>query len=238
MKKRMIFSAAFLVFAVALVVYLATMNTGSDTTNNNIQAQKTESVTEVTEKEIDRTDWRLILVNFENAIPSDYKFNLAKTYNSAQVDERIKEPLEKMIDDAKKAGYELYIRSSYRSREFQTRIFNNKIKMYMNQGNSREEAERLTLEYSSRPGHSEHEIGLCVDLVSSNYRNLDDEQDNQPEQKWLHENCWKYGFILRYPQNKTEITHVNYESWHYRYVGYEAAEYITKNGLTLEEYLA
>ena len=87
------------------------------------------------------------------------------------------------------------------------------------------------------PGTSEHEIGLAVDIVDVNYQLLDDEQENTGTQQWLMKNCWKYGFILRYPQNKKDITGVIYEPWHYRYVGRKNAKKIMKQGLCLEEYL-
>ncbi len=87
------------------------------------------------------------------------------------------------------------------------------------------------------PGYSEHETGLALDIVSADYQLLDDNQETTAENIWLRENCWKYGFILRYPADKEDITQISYESWHFRYVGEEAAEYITSNGICLEEYL-
>ena len=87
------------------------------------------------------------------------------------------------------------------------------------------------------PGTSEHEIGLAVDIVDDNYQMLENEQENTPVQKWLKKNCWKYGFILRYPENKKKITGVIYEPWHYRYVGKTAAKEIMSKGICLEEYL-
>ena len=89
----------------------------------------------------------------------------------------------------------------------------------------------------AKPGTSEHQIGLALDIVSYDYQELDDEQMNTPEQKWLMEHCWEYGFILRYPQDKAAITGIIYEQWHYRYVGKEAAKEIYEQDLTLEEYL-
>ena len=87
------------------------------------------------------------------------------------------------------------------------------------------------------PGYSEHETGLAVDIVSFGYQVLDGKQENTNENKWLRENCSKYGFILRYPKEKEEITGISYEPWHFRFVGKEAAEEITRQGITLEEYL-
>lgn len=237
-KKRVvaIFVVLFMIILSLVLFFTLGNDKKDDHSDSNTTSSQHSSVTQQTPT-IDKTDWRLLLINYENALPDNYGADLAETYNSALVDKRIKKDLEKMIDDAKSNGFNLFIRSSYRSTAFQTKIFNNKVKMYMKQGHTKEEAEKLTLEYSSRPGHSEHEAGLCVDIVASDYRELDEGQHTRKEQKWLHENCYKYGFILRYPEGKTEITKIKYESWHYRYVGVEAAEYIMKNNLTLEEYL-
>ena len=87
------------------------------------------------------------------------------------------------------------------------------------------------------PGYSEHSTGLAFDIVSSGYHGLTLKQEKTRENKWLREHCAEYGFILRYHKDKEEITKIRYESWHFRYVGVEAAEYIMKNGITLEEYL-
>jgi D-alanyl-D-alanine carboxypeptidase len=103
----------------------------------------------------------------------------------------------------------------------------------MGYGKSKEEAEKLALQWEAAPGTSEHELGICVDISS-------EEGDNASAGEvwsWLDENCWKYGFIKRYPNNKSQITGVRGEPWHYRYVGTEAAEEIMEKGVTLEEYL-
>jgi D-alanyl-D-alanine carboxypeptidase len=90
---------------------------------------------------------------------------------------------------------------------------------------------------NARPGTSEHQLGLAVDFVDTRYWTLDEKQAELPAQKWLMEHCWEYGFILRYPSEKSEITGIIYEPWHYRYVGREIALEIRDAGLTLEEYL-
>ena len=87
------------------------------------------------------------------------------------------------------------------------------------------------------PGTGEHELGLAADLMDESYPYLDEEQENTPTQRWLMENSWRYGFILRYPNGSTEITGILYEPWHYRYVGRGPAEEICRMGVTLEEYL-
>ena len=89
----------------------------------------------------------------------------------------------------------------------------------------------------AKPGTSEHQVGLALDIVSSEYQELDEAQMETEDQKWLMENSWKYGFILRYPMDKSEITGIIFEPWHYRYVGKKAAKEITEQNLTLEEYV-
>ncbi len=89
----------------------------------------------------------------------------------------------------------------------------------------------------AKPGTSEHHLGLAVDIVDGNHQLLDETQEHTAVQQWLMDNSWKYGFILRYPTGKSEITGIIYEPWHYRYVGVKAAGEIHRNGLCLEEYL-
>ena len=107
----------------------------------------------------------------------------------------------------------------------------------MSKGMDYEEAYNEATRQVMPPGYSEHETGLALDIVAADYQLLDDAQENTEENRWLRENCWKYGFILRYPKDKEDITQIDYESWHFRYVGTEAAEYIMKNNITLEEYI-
>ena len=107
----------------------------------------------------------------------------------------------------------------------------------MAQGYSEEEARTETAKNIAIPGTSEHQLGLAVDIVDKNYQILDETQEDTAVQKWLMENSWRYGFILRYPTDKSDITGIVYEPWHYRYVGKEAAEAIYNEGICLEEYL-
>ncbi|MDY3692539.1 MAG: M15 family metallopeptidase [Dysosmobacter sp.] len=103
--------------------------------------------------------------------------------------------------------------------------------------NTQAEAENQASFWVARPGTSEHQTGLAVDIVDQNYQLLDEKQENKPVQQWLMAHCTEYGFILRYPTGKSEITGIGYEPWHYRYVGLDAAREITEQGLCLEEYL-
>ncbi len=142
-----------------------------------------------------------------------------------------------MMGDAQKAGLKPMIISSYRTMEKQTSLYNNQVARYVNQGYGKEEAKRLAAQWVAIPGTSEHQAGLAVDIVSRNYQQLNKKQEETAEQKWLIQNSYKYGFILRYPNGRTDITGIGYEPWHYRYVGMEAAKYIFENDITLEEYL-
>ena len=101
-----------------------------------------------------------------------------------------------------------------------------------------EHGKAFTETYVARPGCSEHQTGLALDIVAAGYQILDEEQEDTAEQKWLMENSWKYGFILRYPSEKSDITGIGYEPWHYRYVGKAAAADIYRTGVCLEEYLS
>jgi D-alanyl-D-alanine carboxypeptidase len=142
-----------------------------------------------------------------------------------------------MIKDCNKECPTVCVLSGYRSYEYQANNFNNKVKDYQSKGYSKEEAEKEAATIIARPGTSEHQLGLAVDIIDTQLWALEEEQADLPAQKWLMEHCWEYGFILRYPRDKQDITGITYEPWHYRYVGMEAAEEITSRGICLEEYL-
>lgn len=181
--------------------------------------------------------WNLVLVNDWHPMEEGYVPKLADVGNGHQVDERIAEALKKMLDDAKKAGLHPMICSSYRTVEYQQKLYEEYMGNAIKRGKGYWEALKETKDSTAFPGRSEHNIGLAVDIVSSTYTQLDQKQETTPEAKWLAENCYKYGFILRYPNGKTDITGIIYEPWHYRYVGVEDATKITELGVTLEEYL-
>ena len=180
----------------------------------------------------------VILVNKNNKLPDDYSVNL-KTLNNgySQVDESIYGALKEMLTDGTNKGLDFCVASAYRSTSRQEEILNSDIDDYMSQGMDYEEAYNEATRQVMPPGYSEHETGLALDIVAADYQLLDEAQESTEENKWLRENCWKYGFILRYPKDKEDITQIDYESWHFRYVGTEAAEYIMKNNITLEEYI-
>nr|WP_326185312.1 M15 family metallopeptidase [uncultured Oscillibacter sp.] len=182
-------------------------------------------------------DWRLLLVNPWNSLPEDFTVELQTLSNGMKVDERIVEDLNAMLADCRKAGLRPRICSAYRPLETQTRLYNNKIARLRAAGYSREAAVKEAGRWVAVPGTSEHQTGLALDIVAADYQVLDKRQEETAEQKWLMEHCWEYGFILRYPSDKSEITGIGYEPWHYRYVGREAALAIRDSGLCFEEYL-
>ena len=150
----------------------------------------------------------------------------------------IYEPLSEMLTDGSSEGLQFVVASGYRDVETQQQLLDEDIEADMqNEGMSWQEAyDKETME-TMPPGYSEHSTGLAVDLVALDYQILDGGQEQTPENQWLQENCSRYGFILRYPEGKEAVTDIHYESWHFRYVGVEAAQKIMSRGSTLEEYL-
>lgn len=181
--------------------------------------------------------WYLQLVNDLNPIEDGYVPKLAAFDAETSVDERILKPLKTMIRDAEKAGLKPYVCSGYRTAEYQKELYNRYMGNAVRAGKTYWEALEETRKCTAYPGRSEHGMGLAVDIISLSYTGLDEKQQETPEAKWLAANCHKYGFILRYPVGKTDITGIIYEPWHYRYVGGEDATKIMESGLTLEEYL-
>ena len=182
--------------------------------------------------------WELILVNSENTLLENYAVELAQLENEQAVDARIAGDLEKMLADARAEGLSPVICSSYRTGQLQQTLYSNKVARLLEEGYSQEEAQTEAARWVARPGTSEHQLGLAVDIVAQSYPVLDAGQEDTPEQQWLLENAYRYGFVLRYPEGKSHITGIGYEPWHYRYVGREAAEQMYWNDLCLEEYLA
>ncbi len=177
-------------------------------------------------------DRELILVNSYIPVPESYSVK-PRLYSEEAVDELIFLPLTQMLEDAKSDGLSLWIASGYRSPQEQAELLENGIQNRIDDfGLTRAEAEENALKSFAKPGYSEHNTGLAVDFntVSKDFEQTD-------EYKWLTENAWKYGFIQRYPEDKTDITGIIYEPWHYRYVGTENARKINEGNLCLEEYI-
>lgn len=180
---------------------------------NKVKTNQNKSANSVVKDEL------LTLVNFENTIPKDWKVDLVQLNNGQSVDRRIYDDLIAMLQAAKSEGLNPLICSSYRTNEKQEQLYQNKVSEYLSQGYSKVEASDKAAFWVARPGTSEHQLGLAVDIVSTKNQRLDRSQENTVEQQWLIQNSWKYGFVLRYPTNKNSITGVGYEPWHYRYVG-------------------
>lgn len=196
------------------------------------------SVKEQAEAQNEETrPWYLMLVNQSHPMEDGYVPELANIDDAHQVDARVLEPLQNMLKAASDEGYSLYVCSAYRSVDRQKELFNESMIDYVNQGMTYYEAAIETAKSIAWPGESEHATGLAMDIVSSDYAGLDEKQGETDDQKWLMEHCYEYGFILRYPKDKSEDTGIIYEPWHYRYVGVEAALAIRDQGVTLEEYL-
>lgn len=182
-------------------------------------------------------DELLALVNYKNKIPDDWKVDLVSLNDQQSIDQRAYQELKNMLNDAKKQGLNIIVCSSYRTYDKQKELFVNKVKEYLKEGYGYNEAQEAASMWVAKPNTSEHQLGLAVDLVSKKNQRLDDSQERTAEQQWLIKNCWRYGFILRYPSNKSDLTKVGYEPWHYRFVGKEHAKKITEQGVCLEEYL-
>lgn len=177
------------------------------------------------EKQKELKQWNLLLVNQWNAIPDDFDVRTVEVEDGYVIDERILEPLKEMLSDCRDAGYSPKLVSTFRTRETQQYL-------YDHTSNKADTA---------LPGHSEHECGLAADIIDAGSLGwndpLIDEQEDMPAQKWLMEHCQDYGFILRYPKGKEDITGIIYEPWHYRYVGKEYSKEIMEKGMCLEDFI-
>ncbi len=181
-------------------------------------------------------DWKIILVNKQHPIPDDYDFPLGTISGSMRCDERIISPLLEMMRAASQDGVSLIICSPYRDMDRQTMLFTNKVNRYMSGGMSYMDAYNLASQAVTVPGSSEHQIGLAIDIITDDYSSLDEGFGDTPAGKWLAANSYKYGFILRYPAGKEGITSIEFEPWHFRYVGVDAATVMTENNICLEEF--
>ena len=185
----------------------------------------------------EKDDWKLLLVNKQHPIPEDYSFTLGTIKGSMKCDERIIAPLTEMFEAAKKDGINLVVCSPYRDINRQEFLFNRKMNQYLNNGYSYLESYKNASITVTVPGASEHEIGLALDIISDNYSALDEGFGETQAGLWLKENSKEYGFILRYPKGKEDITGIQYEPWHFRYVGKMAACVIMEQDITLEEFI-
>lgn len=193
----------------------------------------------------------LMLVNKDNKLPPDYtpsfvtlpsKYYVASDKDT-RLDERAAPYLVKMITDGRAAGYNLVVYSGYRTYAYQQSNFNRHVKAFEAKGETSAQAQADTAKLVAPPGTSEHESGLAADIVSTDYLKTNSDLtatvfDKTSAYTWLAANCAKYGFILRYPEDKVDKTKYEYESWHFRFVGVDNAKKIVASGLCLEEYVA
>ena len=179
----------------------------------------------------------LVLVNPWNYIPEDYTVELKIIESNYQVSAEAYDDLQLMLADCKSSGNKPIICSAYRTHEYQENLYNKKVKKLISSGMKREQAEVEAGTVVAVPGTSEHQLGLALDIVDYYNSALDESQEKTKTQQWLMANSWQYGWILRYPNGKSDATGIIYEPWHYRYVGREIAAEIHKLGLCLEEYL-
>jgi D-alanyl-D-alanine carboxypeptidase len=211
-----------------------------------IQSDTSDTTTAVSEDELADNPWAMFLVNNHNPLPEDYDSTLEDEigltlvftdYREYYMDSRAAPYVIKMIEDAKEEGLDLLVVSTYRTQEYQQTNLDNSVEDRVNAGMDYDAAYADALESVALPGRSEHNAGLAADIMTTAYTSMDDDGfKNTPEYKWLSENAHKYGFILRYPEGKQDVTGIIYEPWHYRFVGVYFANEIKDSGLTLEEY--
>ena len=225
-----------------------TTQTTEQTTQSSHQAQKAAKKKSETSDlpSAKPTDWDLALVGPKDKIQTELKDDQLALLSdgSHQVDQRIAKSYEAFSAAATKAGFPLVVISAFRSVASQQEVFDNNVYALMSSdGLSEKAATKKTKETITVPGYSEHHTGLALDVVDQNWYNnyptqvLDAAYGNEPGAKWIAKNAPTYGFIIRYPKNREDITGITYEPWHIRYVGKKNAQYITKHNLTLEEYL-
>lgn len=207
-----------------------------DTPAEDPAKKEEDRLTELFSKE-KASNFNLMLVNKSNKLPEGFEAETEDVQNGFRVDTRIAEVTRKMIEDAKSEDVDLLFCSAYRSGTKQENLFEKMVGDYVNDGKSTEEAKKLTSVAIAEPGTSEHQTGLAIDIVTPYHQGLDAGFADTEAGQWLSKNAWKYGFILRYPEGKEDITGYMYESWHYRYVGPLHAKLIKESGLCLEEYL-
>lgn len=180
------------------------------------------------------SDWRLILVNSTHPLADDYSVDLTELRNGQSVDTRILSDLQEMFDAARSEDIYPIVSDAYRTREDQQTLMDDVIQNYEDEGYSSEEASSKAEQVIAKPGTSEHETGLAIDIAGDD----DYDQDTDSVLEWMNSNAYKYGFILRYPSGKESVTGAEAENDHYRYVGKEAAKVMHDQGICLEEYLS
>jgi D-alanyl-D-alanine carboxypeptidase len=178
--------------------------------------------------DVDVTSWELRVANLDNNI-GDYAPELVEVENGQKFDSRAADALAEFIAAAREEGLSVYLSSTYRDYATQTYLYNRKVAEY---------GEEIAKTIVAPPGTSEHQLGLAADITDQYYEYKNESLENTELFKWMSAHCAEYGFIVRYPKDKEDVTGIMYEPWHFRYVGKDAAEYIMEHGLCLEEFVA
>ena len=239
--KRKICIAAGLLMLLAAALYLVLLMPQNARDEQGRMQQPAETAVEETaeveiseqqKKETDLPDididsWEYVLVNAEHSI-GEYAPELGE-FEGQKLDQRILEPMQSFVAGARAEGLSVFLSSGYRGYEEQQYLFNRKVEQY-----GEEQAATIV----SRPGTSEHQTGLACDITDEYYELKNESLENTALYQWMSRHCQEYGFIVRYPKDKEEITGIIYEPWHFRYVGVEAATYMVEHNLCLEEFVA
>ena len=239
--KRKICIAAGLLMLLAAALYLVLLMPQNARDEQGRMQQPAETAVEETaeveiseqqKKETDLPDididsWEYVLVNAEHSI-GEYAPELGE-FEGQKLDQRILEPMQSFVAGARAEGLSVFLSSGYRGYEEQQYLFSRKVEQY-----GEEQAATIV----SRPGTSEHQTGLACDITDEYYELKNESLENTALYQWMSRHCQEYGFIVRYPKDKEEITGIIYEPWHFRYVGVEAATYMAEHNLCLEEFVA
>lgn len=184
------------------------------------------------------SDWKLILVNTDNPLSEDYDVKLTTLKSKAKVNSQIMDDLQDMMDDCRAAGNDPLVISGYASYADQQKLFDKRVSELMAIGYMKDRAETEAIKTVAKPGTTEYQTGLALDIVSESSKDKDAEAlAGNKTLQWLRENSWKYGFVERYTAEQAERMNVTYEPWHYRYVGKDAAKDMYEQDLCLEELL-
>lgn len=182
-------------------------------------------------------DWQLFLVSPARPLPRDFTVDLQPVQGAYRMDVRAAPAAQRMIADAAAEGVTLTVCSAYRGIKLQTRLYEQKVEAFASQGLSREEAQDRAKRVVEPPGESEHHTGLAVDFITPEHTGLDEGFAQTAAYRWLQENAARYGFVERYPAGLADVTGVDWEPWHYRYVGTAHASHMAAEGLCLEQYV-
>ncbi len=177
---------------------------------------------------VDISSWEYVIANADNSI-GDYEPVVTAMENGQFFDSRASDALAEFIEAARAEGLSVYLSSTYRTYSTQSYLYKNKVSQY---------GEEVAKTIVAPPGTSEHQLGLAADITDRYYQFKDESLEDTELYKWMSTHCAEYGFIVRYPKDKTEESGIIYEPWHFRYVGVEVATYIMENGLILEEFVA